>query len=191
MGAVIASALKSAILGAASTPLKLLGGSFGGKSGNGPGTFTITPIKSPAGSPDLDSSSSGRIDGLVKLLAQRPTIGLILSGRTSTDDRPSVAEQLLVERVEQGKGLPELDGAGFLARLRIKQILSLRSKGKSSCREGQEDARCQGSQCGTAEYWKSRGHWGSRSGHFVPASAGCICGIKMNRIQEQTQFAPS
>jgi hypothetical protein len=56
----------------------------------------------------------------------------MLRGRTSTDDRPSVAEQLLVERVEQGKGLPELDGAGFLARLRIKQILSLRSKGKSA-----------------------------------------------------------
>ena len=131
-GAVIASALKTAILGAVSTPLKLLGGSFIGKSATGPGIFTITPIKSPAGSPDLDSSASGRIDGLVKLLAQRPEIGLILRGRTSTDDRPSVAEQLLVERVKQGKGLPELDGAGFLARLRIKQFLSRRSKGKSA-----------------------------------------------------------
>ena len=129
-GAVMASALKTAILGAVSTPLKLLGGSFGGKSGTGPGTFTINPIKSPAGSPDLDSSASVRIDGLVKLLAQRPGIGLMLRGRTSADDRPSVAEDLLVERVKQGKGLPELKGTGFLAHLRIKQILSRRSKGK-------------------------------------------------------------
>ncbi len=131
-GAVITSALKSAILGALSTPLKLLGGSFGGKSGTGPDTFTITPIKSPAGSPDLDSSASGRVDGLVKLLAQRPAIGLTLRGRTSMDDRPLVAEQLLIERVKQGKGLPELDGAGFLAKFRIKQILSRRGKGKSA-----------------------------------------------------------
>jgi hypothetical protein len=129
-GAVMASALKTAILGAVSTPLKLLGGSFGGTSGTGPASFTIAPIKSPAGSPELDSSASGRIDGLVKLLAQRPEIGLMLRGRTGTDDRPPVAEQLLVERVGQGKGLPELDGAGFLARLRIKQVLSRRSKGK-------------------------------------------------------------
>ena len=131
-GAVIASALKTAILGAVSTPLKLLGGSFGGTSATGPGTFTITPIKSPAGSPDLDSSAPGRIDGLVKLLAQRPEIGLTLSGRTSTEDRPAVAEQLLVERVKQGKGLPKLDGAGLLAQFRIKQFLSRRSKGKSA-----------------------------------------------------------
>jgi len=131
-GAVLASALKSAILGAVSTPLKLLGGSFGGKSATGPGTFTITPIKSPAGSPDLDSSALGRMDGLVKLLAQRPAMGLMLRGRTSTDDRPLVAEQLLVERVKQGKGLPELEGTGFLDHLRIKQILSRRSKDKSA-----------------------------------------------------------
>ena len=129
---VIASAVKAAILGAVSTPLKLLGGSFGGKSGTGSGTFTIAPIKSPAGSPDLDAGASGRIDGLVKLLAQRPAMGLTLCGRTSTDDRPKVAEQLLIERVKEGKGLPKLDGAGFLARFRIKQILVRRGKGKSA-----------------------------------------------------------
>ena len=131
-GPVIASALKSAILGAVSTPLKLLGGSFGGKSASGPGTFTITPIKSPAGSPDLDSSASGRVEGLVKLLAQRPAMGLMLRGRTSTDDRPLVAEQLLFEQVKQGKGLPELEGTGFLDHLKIRQILSRRHQDKSA-----------------------------------------------------------
>jgi hypothetical protein len=131
-GPVIASALKSAILGAVSTPLKLLGGSFGGKSASGPGTFSITPIKSPAGSPDLDSSASGRVEGLVKLLAQRPAMGLMLRGRTSTDDRPLVAEQLLFEQVKQGKGLPELEGTGFLDHLKMKQILSRRHQDKSA-----------------------------------------------------------
>jgi Domain of Unknown Function (DUF748) len=131
-GPVIASALKSAILGAISTPLKLLGGSFGGKSASGPGTFSITPIKSPAGSPDLDPSASGRVEGLVKLLAQRPAMGLMLRGRTSTDDRPLVAEQLLFEQVKQGKGLPELAGTGFFDHLKMKQILSRRNKDKSA-----------------------------------------------------------
>jgi hypothetical protein len=131
-GPVIASALKSAILGAISTPLKLLGGSFGGKSASGPGTFSITPITSPAGSPDLDSSASGRVEGLVKLLAQRPAMGLMLRGRSSTDDRPLVAEQLLFEQVKQGKGLPELAGTGFFDHLKIKQILSRRNKDKSA-----------------------------------------------------------
>jgi hypothetical protein len=131
-GPVIASALKSAILGAVSTPLKLLGGSFGGKSASGPGTFTVTPITSPVGSPDLDSSASGRVEGLVKLLAQRPAMGLMLRGRTSTDDRPLVAEQILFEQVKQGKGLPELEGTGFFEHLKIKQILSRRGKDKSA-----------------------------------------------------------
>ena len=131
-GPVIASALKSAILGAISTPLKLLGGSFGGKSASGPGTFSITPIKSPAGSPDLDPSASGRVEGLVKLLAQRPSMGLMLRGRASTDDRPLVAEQLLFEQVKQGKGLPELAGTGFFDHLKIKQLLSRRNKDKSA-----------------------------------------------------------
>ena len=131
-GPVIASALKSAILGAISTPLKLLGGSFGGKSASGPGTFSITPITSPAGSPDLDPSASGRVEGLVKLLAQRPAMGLMLRGRTSTDDRPLVAEQLLFEQVKQGKGLPELAGTGFFDHLKMKQILSRRNKDKSA-----------------------------------------------------------
>ncbi len=131
-GPVIASALKSAILGAISTPLKLLGGSFEGKSASDPGTFSITPIKSPAGSPDLDPSASGRVEGLVKLLAQRPSMGLMLRGRTSTDDRPLVAEQLLFEQVKQGKGLPELAGTGFFDHLKIKQLLSRRNKDKSA-----------------------------------------------------------
>lgn len=131
-GPVITSALKSAILGAISTPLKLLGVSFGGKLVCGPGTFSITPIKSPAGSPDLDSSASGRVEGLVKLLAQRPAMGLMLRGRTSTDDRPLVAEQLLFEQVKQGKGLPELAGTGFFDHLKMKQILSRRNKDKSA-----------------------------------------------------------
>ena len=131
-GPVIASALKSAILGAISTPLKLLGGSFGGKSASGPGTFSITPITSPAGSPDLDPSASGRVEGLVKLLAQRPAMGLMLRGRTSTDDRPLVAEQLLFEQVKQGKGLPELAGTGFFDHLKMKQLLSRRNKDKSA-----------------------------------------------------------
>ena len=141
MGAIIASALKQALLGAVTAPLKMLGAVFGGGDDEeGGGGFAIAPIRSVAGSADLASDASARIDGLAKLLADRPTMGLLLRGRTGPEDVPLVAEQMLVERVAAGDGLPDLDDAGFLARRRVSQAFERKGKGGKTKLEGEDQA---------------------------------------------------
>jgi hypothetical protein len=129
MGAVIASALKAALIGAITAPLKMVGALFGGGDDAGAGGFSIDPLPNVAGSPDLEGDQAGRLDGLAQMLSERPTVGLALRGRVGAEDRPVVAEQILVEQWSAGKGLPELEDVNFLARRRIGQALSRRAKG--------------------------------------------------------------
>ncbi len=138
-GAIIASAVRDAILGALTSPLKLLGGAFGGggrDAGNAAGgAVGIAPLRFDAGSAEPAADAASRIDGLAKLLADRPVVKLVLRGRTSPEDRPLVAEQLLIERIKAGKGLPDVEGSGFLARRRISQALVAADK-SSAARKG-------------------------------------------------------
>ena len=129
---VIASALKAALLGAVSTPLKLLGATSGNKSGPVGDGVIIAPIGSRAGRAEPSPDAPARVAGLVKLLAQRPAMGLVLRGRIGPEDRPAVAEQVLLERIKAGQKLPEPGGAGFLARQRIGHILSNRARGNTA-----------------------------------------------------------
>ncbi|MFN2427567.1 MAG: DUF748 domain-containing protein, partial [Candidatus Binatia bacterium] len=130
MGTVIASALRAALLGAVTAPLKLLGAAFGGGGGSegGAPNLSIAPVRSAAGGAELAEDAASRADGLAKLLAQRPAMGLVLRGRTGPEDRPLVAEQMLIERIKAGDGLPDLEGAGFFARRRISEALLARDK---------------------------------------------------------------
>ncbi len=130
MGAVIASALKAALIGAITAPLKMLGAVFGGDGDAGGGGFSIDPLPSVAGSPELDGDQQGRLDGLAQMLSERPTMGLALRGRVGPEDRPVVAQQMLVERWSSGEGLPEIEDASFLSRRRVGQALSQRAKGE-------------------------------------------------------------
>jgi hypothetical protein len=59
-------------------------------------------------------------------------MGLTLRGRTSAEDRPLVAEQILIERLKAGDGLPDLKDSGFLARRRIGQALLAKDKSPSA-----------------------------------------------------------
>jgi hypothetical protein len=127
-GAIIASALKAALLGALTSPLKLLGGAFEGAQGMVGGMFSIPAIKSRAGVAEPDADASARLDSVAKLLSERPTMGLTLRGRTGPADMPVVAEQVLVERIKNGKGLPDVEGTGILVRRRISQALTARDK---------------------------------------------------------------
>jgi hypothetical protein len=131
MGAVIASALKAALVGAITAPLKMIGAVFSGDGGSA-GGMSIDPLPSLAGSPELDGDQTGRLDGLAQMLSERPAMGLALRGRVGPEDRPIVAQQILVERWASGAGLPELDDASFLARRRVGQALSKRAKGEAA-----------------------------------------------------------
>lgn len=129
LGTVIASALKSALVGAITAPLKMIGAVFGGDDA-GEGGFALDPLPSEPGSAALAGDPQPRIEGLAEMLAQRPNVGLALRGRVGKEDHPLVAEQILLERWQGGKGLPELADAGFLARRRIGQALSRRANGE-------------------------------------------------------------
>jgi len=129
MGAVIASAMRQALIGAVTAPLKLLGAVFG--AGSEAKGFSIDPVASVPGTADVAAGQQGRTDGLVTLLAKRPQVGVSLRGRTGPEDLPLVAEQILVETQQAGKSLPSVKDSGFLARRRVVEALARKAKGKA------------------------------------------------------------
>ncbi len=129
---IVAGALRQALIGAITSPLKMLGSVASGVGGlfGGDGAG-IAPIAAAPGATEPEPGQGERYEGLVKLLSERPELALKLRGRTGPDDRPRVAEQILIERVESGDGLPELDdGAGFLQRRRLTGALEERGRGE-------------------------------------------------------------
>jgi hypothetical protein len=76
----------------------------------------------------------------VALLAQRPGLGLALVGQAGPEDRLSLAEAMLVERVAADLGLPELEGAGFFARRRVQGALAERGRGEAGPLEPEDQA---------------------------------------------------
>jgi hypothetical protein len=138
VGAVVRSAIKAALIGGITAPLKLLGGIF--DRGDDDGGFSLDPLPSVAGSPELDGGAMGDLDGLAKMLGERPEIGLALRGRVGPEDHPLVAQQILVEQWSSGKGVPELEDAGFFARRRIGQALERRAKGEPAELEPEDQA---------------------------------------------------
>lgn len=126
--AVLGSAMKAAILGAISSPLKLLGAAGGAVSG-------IAPIKCAPGTSELVLGSAQRAESFVKLLSGRPNMRLLVRGRTGPEDRPVLAGQILLERVEAGQGWPEVPEAGFLARRRISHHIEKLLEGEKAVLE--------------------------------------------------------
>lgn len=131
LGPVVGSAIKAAILGAVSSPLKLLGAGFATIPGTPGSSLSIAPVKSPPGSPDLDADAPKRAASLAKLLAKRPALAPVFHGRSGPADHPFLAEQILNERIADGDGLPALEGVGPLGAFRMRQILARRAKGAS------------------------------------------------------------
>jgi hypothetical protein len=128
IGAIVASAIKAAVIGAVTSPLKMVGAVFGG---SGDGGISFDPLPSEPGRADLAGDPQGRIDGLAAMMGERPSVALSLRGQVGPEDRPLVAEQMLGERWQEGKGLPEVADVGFLERRRIGQALSRRAKGEA------------------------------------------------------------
>jgi hypothetical protein len=134
-GALIASALKAALVGAITAPLERIGSVIGGDAAED-GGFALDPLPSQPGTAELAGDGQDRVDGLAATLAQRPQIGLALRGRVGQEDRPLVAEQILLERWQ---GLPELADASFLARRRLGRALSRRAQGEPLGLEAEDE----------------------------------------------------
>lgn len=127
---IIMGALRQALVGAATIPLKALGGVFGAVGGGG---VSFEPLLAVPGSTDPAPGIRERVDGLLELLASRPGLLVRLTGTTGDEDVPFLAEEELADRVAAGGDLPELrddQQAGLFARGRIKGALKKRAKGE-------------------------------------------------------------
>jgi hypothetical protein len=120
LGATILAALRQAVVGAVSLPLKALRG----VAGSGGDELGLALLPAAPGSDEPTEESRGQIAGLAELLARRPRLGLALHGSVGPEDQTPLRLQALALRVRSGAELPELDGVGFLARGRIRAALA-------------------------------------------------------------------
>lgn len=130
LGSVIASAMKQVLVGALTSPLKLIGSVV--DAGGRVQDVTPQPIVFLAGRSELGEGAEARIDALAKLLATRPKLELALQGNTSATDGRFVREAALAAAIESGEGLPDAaQGLGqALVRRRLAGALEERLAGR-------------------------------------------------------------
>jgi hypothetical protein len=132
LASVVASALRQALLGALTAPLKMVGFAVSAVGGvvAGGGAPSLEPFLGVPGAPELAPGQEERLRGLAELLSARPELALRLHGRSAPEDRDGLALALLVERVAGGRGLPKLEGAGLLAARRVRVALAKAAGGE-------------------------------------------------------------
>jgi hypothetical protein len=131
------SALRQALVGAVSSPLKMGGFALGVVGLGGAASESLASL--PGNATPADGQED-QLDAAVTLLAARPALGLVLRGRSGRVDVPYLAEQTLIERLSAGGDLPELEGAGLLARRRVANALRERGRGEPGALEEQDRA---------------------------------------------------
>lgn len=127
---VIGSALQGVLIGALTSPLKLLGAVVdpSGKVRDA----TPEPIHFLPGRAELGVGDDERVAALAKLSATRPGLVLRLSGQTAGADAQFLREAKLLDAIDSGVGLPE-QAQGLtrtLLRRRIRTALQARLEGK-------------------------------------------------------------
>ena len=130
IGTIVAGALRQALVGAISSPLKMIGAVLPGGD-KGESGVSLEPLACAPGQAALAAGQADRLGGLAQLLASRPALKLSLHGRSGPSDRPLVAEQMLAERAGSGEALPALEGASFFARRRLFAALEKRAHGEA------------------------------------------------------------
>jgi hypothetical protein len=126
----IASALRQALVGAASIPLK----SVGALLRLGGGGMRIEVIPAEPGFPTLSPGEEAHVSGLAALLETRPRLGVVLVGSVGDEDRDGLAIRILAEDLEAGSDLPKTTGAdaGIFSRRRVAKALRARARGEES-----------------------------------------------------------
>ena len=127
---VIGSAVKQVLIGALTSPLKLVGAVV--DSSGRVKDVTPQPIGFLAGRDELAEGADERVGALAKLLATRPGIELALRGQTSGSDGQFAREAALLAAIESGEGLPEAARglANALRRRRLRGALEHRLAGE-------------------------------------------------------------
>ncbi|MEO8601891.1 MAG: DUF748 domain-containing protein, partial [bacterium] len=84
LGSVVGQAVRSAIVGALTSPLRILGNLFGIRGA--PHAFAVDPIPFAAGAGGLDGAGSARVAEIARLLQAHPGLLLIASPQITTAD---------------------------------------------------------------------------------------------------------
>jgi hypothetical protein len=129
LGTIVLGALRAALVGVASSPLKALGGALPG-GGAGDVDVDVAAFAAEPGASEPAPAEAPRIAALVDLLHSRPLLAIDLTGRAGDADRPILAERIAIERAVAGEDQAEIEGAGFLARRRIAGALRARASGE-------------------------------------------------------------
>jgi hypothetical protein len=137
IGAILLGALKAAITGAVTSPIKALGVLL---PEGGAAEISFAPIAFAPGAAAAPPDAAEKLAPLAALLTQRPGLGLALVGHAGPEDRLALAEQILVERVAADRGLPPLEDAGFFARRRVQGALAERGRGEPGALEAEDEA---------------------------------------------------
>ena len=119
---VLASTLRQAILGALTSPLKVLGG-LADVAGGVLGT-ALAPLPVEAGVTDLGGAQQQRLEELAGMLAQRPALALSLHGRAGPEDAAGIARRQLIERARADQPLPGEEQLGPGERTRLRDALA-------------------------------------------------------------------
>lgn len=175
LGSVIGSAVKGVLIGALTSPLKLLGAVV--DASGRVKDVTPEPIHFLPGRAELAAGDEERVAALAKLAATRPGLTLRLSGQTSGTDAQFLREALLLGALDSGEGLPE-PARGLtqaLVRRRLRGALEARLAGKPEGLDPEDAKRL--------EEWLAA----------VPVGNGALTDLarrRAARVQEllQTQF---
>lgn len=140
IGSVIGSAVKQVLLGALTSPLKLVGAVV--DAGGRVKDATPQPIGFLPGRDALAEGAVARVDALAKLLATRPGIAVALRGQSSGSDGQFAREAALARAIESGEGLPEAaQGLGnTLLRRRVRAALEARLAGEPEALDPEDSA---------------------------------------------------
>jgi hypothetical protein len=137
LGRIVLGALRAALVGVVSSPLKALGAAL---PGGGAEDVDLATLPSAPGQAELAADAGPRVEALAGLLRSRPLLALELAGRSGPADRPVLAERIAIERATAGEPLPEVEGAGFLARRRVAEALRARGRGEAEELSAEDEA---------------------------------------------------
>jgi hypothetical protein len=88
LGSVVWQAVRSAVVGALTSPLRALGSLFGTRGA--PHAFAIDPIPFAAGSAALDAAGMARVEQIARILDAHPTLALVLMPQIAGADIDAV-----------------------------------------------------------------------------------------------------
>ena len=91
LGSVVGQAVRNAIVGALTTPLRILGNLFGKRGA--PHALAIDPIPFPAGSGSPDGASTARLAEIARILHARPGLVLVALPQITAEDLAMVGDR--------------------------------------------------------------------------------------------------